>query len=126
MPDLNGDLRARPVRILHAHHRPPEKNSGAQWASRGGMRSGRFGQRLNLLKYKRNICRISDPAALPNLAEIRQTQPRQGRADNFGMHVEPEPAPEDFYTALWIGALLIAGDTAIDAFPGELNELATD
>jgi hypothetical protein len=55
--------------------------------------------------------------------EIRQTQPRRGAADNFGMHIEPEPASEDFYTALWIGALQIAGDTAIDAFPAELDEL---
>jgi hypothetical protein len=46
--------------------------------------------------------------------------PPSGAADHLGMHVEPEPAPEDFYTALWIGALLIAGDTAIDAFPVEL------
>jgi hypothetical protein len=75
------------------------------------------------LKYKQNVCRISDPAALPNLAEIRQTQPRRAAADNFGMHVEPEPAPEAFYTALWIGALLLAGNAAIDAFPVELDEL---
>lgn len=40
------------------------------------------------------------------------------------MLIEPEPAPEDFYAALWLGALMLAGDAAIDPFPDELDELA--
>jgi len=33
------------------------------------MRSGRFGKFLNWLKCNRNVCRILDPAALPDLGE---------------------------------------------------------
>jgi hypothetical protein len=74
------------------------------------------------------VCRISDPAAVPNLAEIRQTQPRQRRADNLDMftEVDPVPVPEDFYAALWIGALLVAANAAIDVFPAEFDELAAE
>lgn len=43
------------------------------------MRPGRFGKCLKPMKYKWIDCRISDPAALPDLAKIRQTQPRRGR-----------------------------------------------
>jgi hypothetical protein len=37
-----------------------------------------------------------------------------------------ESAPNDFYAALWIGALLLAGNAAVDAFPAELDELAME
>jgi hypothetical protein len=38
----------------------------------------------------------------------------------------PEFCPEDFYAALWIGALLLAGGTAVDAFPDDLDKLALE
>jgi hypothetical protein len=67
-----------------------------------------------------------DPAALPNLAEIRQTQPWPGRADNLDMLTEFEPVPEDFYDALWIGALFVAVNATIDTFSAELDDLAAE
>jgi hypothetical protein len=38
----------------------------------------------------------------------------------------PQFCSEDFYAALWIGALLLAGGAAIDAFPDDLDELALE
>jgi hypothetical protein len=38
----------------------------------------------------------------------------------------PQFCPEDFYAALWVGALLIAGGTAVNAFPDDLDELAVE
>lgn len=42
------------------------------------------------------------------------------------MFTELEPVPEDFYAALWIGALFVAANTSIDVFPAKLNELAAE
>ena len=53
-------------------------------------------------------------------------RPLLGRlADNAAM-LAPEFCPEDFYTALWIGALLRAGGAAVNAFPDDLDELALE
>jgi|KBSMisStaDraftv2_1062788.scaffolds.fasta_scaffold1212689_2 hypothetical protein len=35
------------------------------------------------------------------------------------MFTTAEPVPEDFYAALWIGALFVAANAAIDIFPAE-------
>lgn len=32
----------------------------------------------------------------------------------------------EFYAVLWVGALLLAGGAAIDAFPTELDDLALE
>jgi hypothetical protein len=40
--------------------------------------------------------------------------------------LEPASTPEDFYAALWIGALLLAGGAALDAFPRDLDGLAQE
>ena len=53
------------------------------------------------------------------------TQLLKRLADNAAMLV-PEFRPEDFYAALWIGALLLAGGAAIDAFPDDLDALAAE
>lgn len=34
------------------------------------------------------------------------------------------PAGRQVYAALWLGALLVATDAAVDQFPAELHELA--
>jgi hypothetical protein len=46
-------------------------------------------------------------------------------ADNAAMLV-PEYCPEDFYAALWVGALLRAGGAQIDAFPAGLDEFVLE
>jgi hypothetical protein len=42
------------------------------------------------------------------------------------MRISPESAGSlvEFYAALWIGALLVAGGAAVDPFPAGLDELA--
>lgn len=34
-----------------------------------------------------------------------------------------EPQVESFYAALWLGALMLAGNAAFDPFPDELDDL---
>jgi hypothetical protein len=51
-------------------------------------------------------------------------QPRRVGADTAAMIGEPALHPAAFYTTLWIGALMLAGNAALDPFPAELDELA--
>jgi len=37
--------------------------------------------------------------------------------------IAAEPHVESFYTTLWLGALMLAGNAALDPFPDDLDEL---
>jgi hypothetical protein len=56
-------------------------------------------------------------------APQRPTQLPGEPADN---HAGTRARSDDFYAALWIGALLFAGGAAIDAFSDDLDELAQE
>jgi hypothetical protein len=51
-------------------------------------------------------------------------QPRRAAADTAGVTIEQIPSPAEFYAALFIGELLLAGCATFDPFPPELDELA--
>jgi len=41
------------------------------------------------------------------------------------IYADADPNVESFYTTLWLGALMLAGNSSFDPFPDELVDLAT-
>ena len=42
------------------------------------------------------------------------------------LHAGADPDVESFYATLWLGALMLAGNTAFEPFPDELDDLARE
>jgi len=41
------------------------------------------------------------------------------------IYADVDPNVESFYATLWLGALMLAGNSSFDPFPDELDDLAT-
>jgi hypothetical protein len=90
-------------------------------SGRSGMRSGRSRGPAGRSERESRVQVHGQAAARP--ADDHE-QPQRGRADNTLTSIDPElVVPQDFYAALWIGALL-AINAAIGALPADLDELA--